>query len=59
MKRTCDVCGQEAIGMQILACCASTVCTLHAEPMLRELAPGEKKEWGVCYYWRFPEEHLE
>jgi hypothetical protein len=56
MKKTCDVCGKEAIGIQCLGCCASTVCGEHAEQMLRELKPGEKKEWGVCYYYRFEEE---
>ena len=59
MKKNCDICGREAIGMQILACCCSTVCSEHAEPMLRELAPGEKKEWGVCYYWRFGDDEPE
>jgi hypothetical protein len=56
MKRTCDVCGKEAIGIQCLGCCASTVCAEHAEEMLRDLKPGEKKEWGICYYYRFEKE---
>jgi hypothetical protein len=54
MKITCDVCGKRAIGIQILGCCCSTVCEEHAEQQLRELKPGEKKEWGVCYFVRFP-----
>ncbi len=53
MKKTCDVCGKEAIGIQVLGCCASTVCSEHAEQMLRELNPGEKKTWGACYFERY------
>lgn len=59
MKRTCDVCGEEAVGMQILGCCCSTVCEEHAEYHLREMKPGEKKEWGVCYFYRFPDDFQE
>jgi len=55
-KKTCDVCGKEAVGMQILGCCASTVCEEHAEYQLRDMKPGEQKEWGVCYFFRFPDE---
>ena len=53
MRRVCDVCGKEAIGMQIMGCCTSVVCEEHAEPMLRGLKPGELKEWGICCYLRF------
>jgi hypothetical protein len=53
MRRTCTVCGKEAIGMQILECCTSLVCEEHADPMLRDLKPGELKEWGVCCFLRF------
>ncbi len=53
MKRTCDVCGKDAIGIQCLGCCAATVCLEHAESALRELKPGERKEWGACFYLRF------
>jgi hypothetical protein len=53
MKWTCDVCGKEAIGIQCLGCCAATVCREHAESQLREMNPGEKKEWGACYFYRF------
>jgi hypothetical protein len=53
MKRTCDVCGKEAIGIQCLGCCGSTVCKEHAEIQLREMKPGERKEWGICYFYRF------
>ncbi len=53
MKKTCDVCGKEAIGMQIMGCCSSILCEEHADVHLKELKPGEKKEWGVCYFYRF------
>lgn len=56
VKPICDVCGREAIGMQTLGCCASTVCEEHAESQLREMKPGEKKEWGICYFVRFTDE---
>ena len=52
-KKTCDICGKEAIGMQIMGCCSSTLCEEHADAHLKELKPGEKKEWGVCYFYRF------
>jgi hypothetical protein len=55
MKKTCDVCGKEAIGIQVLGCCASTVCSEHAEKMLKDLNPGEKKPWGACYFERYEE----
>ncbi|MDD1639403.1 MAG: hypothetical protein LUQ42_04515 [Methanomicrobiales archaeon] len=54
-RRYCEVCGREAIGLQIMGCCHSFVCEEHAEPMLRELKPGELKEWGVCCFQRFAE----
>ena len=50
---TCDVCGKEAIGMQIMGCCTSVVCEEHADAMLRGLKPGEIKEWGICCFQRF------
>ena len=53
MKQICDFCGKEAIGIQSLECCYSTVCEEHAESQLCEMKPGEKKEWGVCYFYRF------
>ena len=28
----------------------------HAEPMLRDLKPGEIKEWGICCFQRFGDE---
>jgi len=55
MKKTCDICEKEAIGVQCLGCCSVTVCEDHAEGFLKELKPGEKKEWGACYYYRYQE----
>ncbi|OPX69185.1 MAG: hypothetical protein A4E37_00748 [Methanoregulaceae archaeon PtaB.Bin056] len=54
-KRTCDVCGRQAIGIQILGCCGSTVCEQHAEDRLKRMRPGEKMEWGACYFYRYEE----
>ncbi|PWR74388.1 hypothetical protein [Methanospirillum lacunae] len=51
----CQVCGKPAIGMQILGCCQSVVCSNHAEKTLISMMPGEKQEWGSCYFWRFKE----
>jgi hypothetical protein len=53
MRQACSVCGKDAIGMQIMGCCTAIVCEEHAEPMLRELKPGELKEWGICCFLRF------
>ena len=39
--------------MQIMGCCTAFVCEEHAGPMLRELKPGELKEWGICCFQRF------
>jgi hypothetical protein len=56
VRRTCDVCGKEAIGLQIMGCCTSVVCEEHAEPMLRELQPGGIREWGICCFQKFGDE---
>ena len=53
-KPVCDICGKEAMGIKCLGCCSTTVCDEHAESMLRAMKPGEKKEWGICYFHRFP-----
>ena len=53
MKKRCDICGDEAIGIQELGCCSYAVCEEHADALLKELSPGEKKEWGACFYWRY------
>lgn len=39
--------------MQIMECCTTFVCEEHAEQMLRDLKPGEIKEWGICCFQRF------
>jgi hypothetical protein len=55
MKTTCDKCGKKAIGIQILGCCSMVVCEEHAEEMMRTMKPGEKKNWGTCYFYRYEE----
>ncbi len=57
--KTCAICGKPAIGLQFYGCCCTPVCEDHAETALRELKPGEKKEWGVCYFWRFRQPGIE
>ncbi|RQD80590.1 MAG: hypothetical protein D5R96_08455 [Methanocalculus sp. MSAO_Arc2] len=52
----CDICGEKAIGCQILGCCGSYVCWEHADKQLKTLKSGEKQELGACYYWRFEED---
>ncbi|HDQ07751.1 MAG TPA: hypothetical protein ENN44_03085 [Methanoculleus sp.] len=52
----CEFCGEPAIGVQILGCCKQEVCHRHAEQLLRDMKPGERKEWGVCYFVRYDEE---
>jgi hypothetical protein len=52
-ERVCDLCGKKAIGMQYFGCCCSMVCDEHADALLRTLKAGERKEWGVCYFYRF------
>ncbi len=41
----CDFCEKKAIGMQILGCVSQNVCEDHAEQMLVEMKPGERKDW--------------
>ena len=53
---TCDFCKKKAIGMQILGCCKQEVCEDHAEQMLLVMKPGERKDWGACYYVRYQKE---
>ncbi|GAB7015929.1 hypothetical protein JCM10550A_12970 [Methanogenium cariaci] len=52
----CDFCEKKAIGMQILGCVSQNVCEDHAEQMLVEMKPGERKDWGECYYIRYGNE---
>ena len=51
----CDFCAKKAIGMQILGCVTQNVCEDHAEKMLVEMKPGERKDWGECYFIRYDE----
>ncbi len=52
----CDFCAKKAIGMQILGCTTQNVCEDHAEKMLVALKPGERKDWGDCYFVRYGKE---
>lgn len=49
----CDLCGRPAVGFQVMGCCGYHVCEDHADPHLRDLKPGEKLEWGACFFWRY------
>ncbi|MCQ8894495.1 MAG: hypothetical protein NQU46_07705 [Methanolinea sp.] len=51
--KRCDICGAHAIGIQVMGCCGFLVCEEHADPQLKSLSPGEKREWGACYFYRF------
>jgi len=51
----CDFCEKKAIGMQILGCVTQNVCEDHAEDMLVAMNPGERKDWGECYFIRYDE----
>lgn len=52
-RERCDFCEKKAIGIQILGCVTQHVCEDHAEEMLVAMNPGERKEWGICYYIRY------
>ena len=52
-RPVCQVCGAEAIGIQSLGCCATTVCDAHAEPGLRDARPGETIIWESGVFVRF------
>ncbi len=53
MTTRCDFCGKKAIGIQILGSVQQNVCEDHAEKMLVAMNPGERKDWGECYYIRY------
>jgi len=55
-NESCQLCGKPAIGMQILGCCSYIVCEKHAEKILLSMKPGEKSEYGSCYFWRYQKE---
>jgi len=52
MDTRCDFCGKKAIGIQILGSVQQNVCEDHAEKMLVAMSPGERKDWGECYFIR-------
>jgi hypothetical protein len=53
-KNPCAYCGRESIGIQIYGCCSVTVCADHADEELKSMAPGERRDRGACYLYRFP-----
>lgn len=52
-RPVCEICGAEAIGIQSVGCCATTVCHAHAEPGLRDARPGETIVWESGVFVRF------
>jgi hypothetical protein len=54
-REKCEYCNKDAIGFQGFGCCAAFVCADHAEPMLLELRPGQRKISGECVFERYPE----
>jgi hypothetical protein len=52
-KKRCDRCGKDAIGLQSLEGMFEYVCGEHADSLLLELKPGEKKIYGVCVFERY------
>jgi hypothetical protein len=54
-QEVCSICGRTAIGCQVMGCCATNVCEVHAYPELLSMKPGETKNWGGCYFVRFGE----
>jgi hypothetical protein len=52
-KMKCEYCAKDAIGYQGFGCCSAYVCLDHADSLLLELKPGEKKVSGECYFDRF------
>jgi len=51
----CAVCGNPAIGTQVMGCCAAEVCAAHAHPTLLDLKPGESRAEGDCYFRGYSE----
>ena len=52
-QQKCEYCSKDAIGFQGFGCCAAYVCADHAEPMLLELKPGQRKISGECVFERY------
>lgn len=49
----CGFCNKDVIGFQGFGCGAAFVCADHANPMLLELRPGERKISGDCVFERY------
>jgi hypothetical protein len=54
-RQKCEYCKKDAIGYQGFGCCAAYVCADHADHLVLELKPGEKKVSGECYFERYAE----
>jgi len=52
-KQKCEYCGKDAIGFQSLEGSFAYVCKDHADSLLLDLKPGEKKVFGVCVLERY------
>ena len=52
-KPKCEFCEKDAIGIQSLGSCVSSVCADHADSSLLALRPGEKQAYDYCYLERF------
>jgi hypothetical protein len=54
-REKCEYCDKEAIGYQGFGCCSAYVCADHADKLVLDLKPGERKVSGECVFERFKE----
>ena len=52
-RRKCNHCDKEAIGYQGFGCGSEYVCADHADKVVLDLKPGERKISGECVFERF------
>jgi hypothetical protein len=52
-REKCVYCDKEAIGYQGFGCGAAYVCADHADKVVLDLRPGERKISGDCIFLRF------
>ena len=52
-RMKCDKCGKDAIGFQGFGCSAAFVCADHADRILLDLKPGQRKICSQCVYERY------
>jgi hypothetical protein len=50
-KRTCALCGKDAIGFQSIGCSYLNVCEDHADSHILALKPGEKQSVGESFFF--------